>query len=228
MALTVLTSLGTVMIPKNSFYFKNGDYDKVKENIIGALNFVLILGFPIMFGLMAVAGNFSPWFFGPGYEEVPLIIMIFSPLILAIGLNNVFGIQYLLPAGKDNIYTFSVIFGAVVNLVLNLILIPFYGALGAAIASVVAETAILIFQMIYLRKVFNYKSIILPFIKYLLVGGILFVEVFLLSKYVFESSIINTFILVVIGASTYFVNLLLLRDKFVLKIVNRVLRIIKR
>ena len=228
MALTVLTSLGTVMIPKNSFYFKNGDYDKVKENIIGALNFVLILGFPIMFGLMAVAGNFSPWFFGPGYDEVPLIIMIFSPLILAIGLNNVFGIQYLLPAGKDNIYTFSVIFGAVVNLVLNLILIPFYGALGAAIASVVAETAILIFQMIYLRRVFNYKSIILPFIKYLLVGGILFVEIFLLSKYVFESSIINTFILVAIGASTYFVILLLLRDKFVLKIVNRLLRIIKR
>ena len=186
MALTVLTSLGTVMIPKNSFYFKNGQYDKVRENIIGALKFVFIIGLPIMFGLMAIAHNFSPWFFGPGYEEVPLIIMIFSPLIMAIGMNNVFGIQYLLPAGKDNIYAFSVLFGAIINLTLNLIMIPFYGALGAAIASVIAETLILVFQMVYLRKVFNYKQLILPFVKYLLVAGIMFTSIYLLDIYVFS------------------------------------------
>lgn len=227
MSLTVLTSLGTVMIPKNSFYFKIGDYNRVKANIFNALNFVLFLGFPIMFGLMAVANNFSPWFFGPGYEEVPLIIMIFSPLILAIGLNNVFGIQYLLPAGKDKIYTFSVIFGAIVNLTLNLILIPFYGAIGAAIASVIAETAILIFQMIYLRKIFKYKSLIIPFVKYFLVGGLLFVELFMLSEYVFESSILNTVILVAIGTVTYFAILLVLKDKFIIKIVNLIISSIK-
>ena len=222
MALTVLTSLGTVMIPKNSFFFKTGELERVKTNIIGAIKFVFILGFPIMFGLMATAMNFSPWFFGPGYDSVPMIIMIFSPLILAIGLNNVFGIQYLLPAGKDNIYALSVLIGAVVNLALNLAMIPFLGAVGAAIASVIAETLILVFQMIYLRKVFNYKQLILPFVKYLLLGGIMFTVVFLLNYYVFKPSIINSLILVAIGVSIYFVLLLIVRDPIVFGFLKRI------
>ena len=71
------------MIPRNAFYFKNGDLERVKKNIIIAINFVFILGFPIMFGLMATASNFSPWFFGPGYDDVPQLIMIFSTVIYA-------------------------------------------------------------------------------------------------------------------------------------------------
>lgn len=228
MALTVLTSLGTVMVPKNSYYFKAKNYERVKENIFNAINFVLFLGVPIMFGLMATAQNFSPWFFGDGYDDVPLLIMIFSPLILAIGLNNVFGNQYLLPAGKDNIYTFSVLFGAIINLILNLILIRFYGAVGAAIASVIAETMILLFQMVYLRRVFNYKGMLIPFIKYVLVGSIMFVSVFLLGKYVFDSSIINSFILVGIGAFIYFIILLLIKDKMIFRMFNGVFVILKR
>lgn len=226
--LTVLTSLGAVMIPKNSFYFKIHDYEMVKNNINKAINFVLFFGFPIMFGIMAIANNFSPWFFGDGYDEVPLIIMVFSPLIMAIGLNNVLGIQYLLPAGKDNIYTISVIIGSIVNLILNLILIKAYGALGAAIASVIAETCILIFQIIYLRKEFNFKKYILPFIKYLIIGGIMFTVVYLLSLKVFAPSILNTIILVAIGAGIYGIILLIIRDKNLFFFINKVMGIIKR
>lgn len=232
MALTVLTSLGAVMIPKNSFYFKSGNIEKVKENIIKACHFVFIIGMPIMFGLMSTASNFSPWFFGPDYDDVPLLIMIFSPLIMSLGLNNVFGIQYLLPAGKDRVYAYSVLFGAIINLVLNLILIRFYGALGAAVASVIAETVILIFQMIYLRKQFNYRALVLPFIKYFVVGGLMFACVYTLNIYVFESSIINSLILVLIGVFVYFGLLLVLRDKFVLGFSKRIMfytkKILKR
>lgn len=226
--LTVLTSLGAVMIPKNSFYFKIGDLDRVKSNINKAINFVLFMGMPIMFGIMAVASNFSPWFFGDGYDEVPLIIMVFAPLIMAIGLNNVFGIQYLLPAGKDNIYTISVIIGSIINLTLNLILIPFYGALGAAIASVIAETCILIYQMIYLRHEFSFKDYILPFIKYLIVGGIMFAVVYIISIKFLSPSILNTLILVAIGGVTYIGILIILRDKNIKFFIDKALGIIKR
>lgn len=228
MALTVLTSLGTVMIPKNSFFFQKGQLDKVKENILGALKFVFLVGFPMMFGLMATAHNFSPWFFGPGYDDVPIIIMIFSPLIMAIGLNNVFGIQYLIPAGKDNIYTFSVLFGAIINLTLNLIMIPFYGALGAAIASVIAEITILLFQMIYLRKVFDYKKLVVQFIKYLIIASIMFVSVYLLDYFYFESSILNSLILVIVGAFIYFILLLIIRDKITINFIRKIKTKIKK
>ena len=220
MTLTVLTSLGVVMVPRNSFYFQTKNYDQARENIYKAIDFVIFLGIPLMFGIMGVAFNFSPWFFGEGYEEDPYVILALAPLILAIGFNNIFGIQYLIPIGKDFIYTISVIIGAVSNLVLNLVLIPFFGARGAAIASVIAESAILLFQMIYSRHFFSYKRFIFPFIRNLLIGGAMFVGVFLLSKYVFAPSIPNTLLLIVIGASFYMLMLLIVRDKFLFYILS--------
>ena len=107
-------------------------------------------------------------------------------------------------------------------------MIPFYGALGAAIASVIAEIGILIFQMIYLRKEFNYKPLILPFIKYLLLSGIMFTTVYLLDYYFFDSTILNSAILVAIGVAVYFVLLLIVKDKFLFNILNKFKSIFKR
>ena len=227
MALTVLTSLGTVMIPKNSFHFKRGDYERVKQNVMVAVSFVFIVGIPMVFGLMGIASNFTPWYFGPGYEAVPKLIMVFSPLILVIGLNNVFGIQYMLPAGKDSAYSSSVIFGACINLTLNLFLIPCYEAVGAAIASVIAETSILLFQMFYLRNDFDFRLLLIPFIKYSILGCLMFGIVYFLSKNLFPPSIINSFILVIIGVLFYFISLLVVKDKIVIGTIkeasNRIL-----
>ncbi len=105
MSLTIITSLGTVMIPRNSQAIANGNKKEFDDNINKALSFVFLLGIPIMFGIAGIAFNFAPWFFGEGYEKVPYLIMMFSPLILIIGLSNVFGIQYLLPQKKDKKYT---------------------------------------------------------------------------------------------------------------------------
>ena len=89
MAMTIITSLGTVMIPRNSHAIATGNVEEFQRNVSGALKFVFFLGIPIMFGLAAIAFNFSPWFFGPGYEKVPSLMMVFSLLVLIIGLSNV-------------------------------------------------------------------------------------------------------------------------------------------
>ena len=111
-------------------------------------------------------------------------------------------------------------------------MIPFYGALGAAISSIIAEISVTIFQIVYLRKVFDYKKIIIPFIRYLIVGGLMFSCVYLLSIFVFESSILNSFILVIIGIFIYFTILLVIRDKILIDYINKfkslIMRFLKR
>ena len=147
LVLTVVTSLGTVMIPRIGYHYSKGDTEMVKTYMYRAYRFVWLCGIPLTLGLIAVSSNFVPWFFGSGYEKVVSLLGVLSMLILAIGINNVTGMQYLIPTERQTLFTITVIIGAVANFVLNFVLIRFLQSLGAAIASVVAETTIAVIQI---------------------------------------------------------------------------------
>ncbi len=212
---TTITALGTVMIPRNAYYFANGQEDKAKDNVWKALKFAYLLALPMMAGVLCVARIFAPWFFGDGYEPVPILMMLFSPLILAIGLNNVFGIQYLIPSGQDTKYTISVTCGAALNLLLNLILIYYFKSVGATIASVSAEFFILLIQIIMLRKVFNPLKVIGCCWKYLVSAAIMFVPCFFMGQ-LLQPSIVNTLLIVVVGVFVYGMCLIIFKEMFVM------------
>ena len=108
--LTIVTSLGTVMIPRMANTFASGDQKKVKEYMKNSFHFVFFLSFPMMFGISTVSNAFVPIFFGDGYEKVALLIKIISPILLLMGIANVIGTQYLLPTKRQKEYTLSLPF----------------------------------------------------------------------------------------------------------------------
>ena len=67
-----------------------------------------------------------------------------APLIIIVGTSNCLGSQYYTPSGQRKRSAKVIVLGAVVNLVLNLLLIPWIGAYGATAASVIAECVITI------------------------------------------------------------------------------------
>ena len=146
MVLVVVTSLGTVMIPRIGYHYGRGETETVNRFMYRGYRFVWFLGIPLCFGLIGIASNFVPWFFGEGYEKVVPLLSVLSFLILAIGINNVTGMQYLIPTKRQNLFTMTVLIGAGVNFALNLVLIHFFQSIGAAIASVAAETTIALVQ----------------------------------------------------------------------------------
>lgn len=145
--------------------------------------------------------------------------MIGAPLIMAIGLNNVTGIQYLIPARKQNLYTKSVAVAAVLNFVLNLMFIPHLKAIGALLASVIAELSIVIVQLIDVKKDFDIKIVLRNSLKYIISGIIMFIPIYILGLY-FEASIITTLIQIILGAFVYGIMLIILKDSFVLNITK--------
>ena len=218
--MTVVTSLGAVMIPRNSNAFERKDMQAIRQNIYRSVRFVLLLGIPMMIGLIAVSDNMVPWFLGDGYYKSANIMKILSVLILAIGLSNVFGLQYLIPAGEDKKFTISVTCGAFTNFLLNLVLIRLFKSYGAAIATIVAETVVTVIMFCFIRKNVSLCEILKNSTKYLISGIIMFVPCFVLGR-ILEPSIINTFIIVFIGVVVYLICLILLKDKFFLEIANR-------
>ena len=92
--LTVVTSLGTVMVPRMANMFANGEKENISKYMKKSFNFTYMLSFPIMFGLIAISKDFVPWFFGPGYTKVIILMNIIVPIILLMGIANIIGIAF--------------------------------------------------------------------------------------------------------------------------------------
>lgn len=222
LTLAIITALGTVVAPRIANTYISGQKEEINQYLKRSFNFVWFLACPMIAGLIAVSSNFVPLFYGEGYDKVASILCVISPLILAIGLNNVTGVQYLIQVKKQKIYTITVIIGAVVNVILNFILINVLKSVGAAIASVVAETAILIAQLIFVRKDIDIRNVYKGSWKYILSSLIMFITTILL-KDITTSTFYNLVIQIGVGIITYFVILAILKDMFLKEFIQRCL-----
>ena len=176
-----------------------------------------------MLGIICIARNFSPWFYGAGYEKVPYLMMILSPLVMIIGLNNVVGLQYLIPLKEDTKYTICVTIGAVTNLAINLCLIPFLYSYGAAIATIIAETIVTTVAFVFARKNIRFLTIIKESWKYIVASLIMFGTVFAIQWFL-QPSILFTFLLVGAGGVVYFGTLLIMRDELLFSTISKITR----
>ena len=222
MLLTIVTSLGPVMLPRIAYTFAEGNNEKVKEYMKNSFNLMFLLAFPLIFGLISTSDTFVPLFFGNGYEKVSIIIKVMCPIILLIGLSAVTGTQYLLPTKRQKEYTLSVIYGAIVNFILNSLLIPKLGAIGASIGTVVAETTVTGTQIYFTRNDFDYKKIIKSTKNYIIASLTMFVCLLIVRHFI-VSNVASVFTQFVVGVFVYFIMLVILKDKFFLQVYNKVL-----
>ena len=221
--LTLVTSLGAVMIPRMGYHYNRGENEEVKNLMYQSYRFVWFLGIPLCFGLMGIAANIVPWFYGDGFSKLITLLPILSLLIPIIGLSNVTGMQYLVTTKREKILTMSVCIGATVNFCLNLCFIPRWSSLGAAFASVIAEAAITGVQFVFVRKEISVAKVFLGSWKYLLAGCIMLLLLIVENKYL-SPSILHTGLMIISGAGVYFATLILMRDEFTMEYIKKIVR----
>ena len=221
--LTVITSLSTAMMPRMANLFQLNKQKEIRNSIYASLKFVLLLSLPFVFGIIGVSAGFVEWFFGEGFEKVCPNLIIISPIIVFIGLTQVIGNQFLLPVGRQREYSISVIFGSVINFILNMLLIPVFMSLGAAIATVAAEFGVFVVQIYYTRKDFEIGYILKNLAKYLIYSVIMGIIVLLVS-FNLPHTIMATIIEMIIGILVYVMILIITKDDF----LNNVLDYIRK
>lgn len=212
--LTIITSLGMVMMPRIASLTSKNQHDLVKDTLKKSFTVISFLAVPIAFGIMSVSDRFIPLFFGYEYISVIPLLKISSVLIIIIGLGNVFGTQYMIAIGKNKEYTISVCAGAFVNFVLNLILIPKYSALGAVIATVSAEAIIALIQLWYSREIVDISWVKETY-KYW-ISGIVMLIVVLFVGATEARNILVLFTQMASGVIIYFGILFILREKMII------------
>lgn len=216
--LTLVTSLGLVMLPRIAKTFAEDDKNQINEYMSKTFKFVFLLATPLCLGMIAISPNFVPWFFGEGYEKVVPNMIINAPIIIFISISNVTGTQFLLPTKRQREYTASVILGSIVNIILNIYLIPKYLSIGAAFATLIAECSVTIIQIFFVKNDFKLKPICKYAIKYMFISTIMAVAVYGIGM-LLESNIVSTMIQGIIGIITYGCLLLLFKDQLIVQTI---------
>lgn len=155
---SLVTSLGSVLLPRLSYYVENKKMEDFRRISGKALHLVLIMSTPLVLYFILFASPTILLLAGNQYEASILPMQIIMPTLILIGVTNILGIQILVPLGLEKTMLFSETGGAIVDVILNALLIPRFGASGAAIGTLAAETAVLVIQYIKLKEISSLPS----------------------------------------------------------------------
>ena len=227
-AVQFVLSISVVMRPKMAGLYQKGEKRKIEISLKQTINFVFLITLPMCVGLCIIAPCLVNCFLGEKFKQCILLLRIFSLLIIIIGLSGCISNLYLSTGGHQKQHTTGTYIGATTNIILNLILIPRVGAVGAAIASVLSECVILFVFYRYSKQYFNIKMFAQPGIKYSLITAVMAGVIFICGKTLVENSLICTLTEIAVGAITYILILLIIRDEFVIKMALQLKGKIKR
>lgn len=221
-ALGVIASFGTVMLPRMASEFTLGNKEEMEKYVSFALQLILIITLPMTFGMMAIAPNFVTWFLGEEFEPVTNLLIIMSPVIFFVGLANVFGIQILIGTNKQNKYSIAVTIGAVLSLIINFVLIKPFASIATSIALLVAEGVGALLQIYFAKSYFNSKKFFQMFIRYFILSALLYISVILVSKYLPLPPLFITFIQLTVGMIIYIVGLVIIKEPIILRLFEMI------
>lgn len=177
--MVLVVSLGTVMLPKVANMVVKKD-DSYKETITISMVFSMIIAASMSFGIMGIVNEFVPLFYGPGYETCIYLYLILLPATIFMTFSNVIRTQYMLPNHMDRKVVESGYIGLIFNVCVNAVLIPKYGAIGAAIATLLAEIISCIYQVFSVKKELQIKVYVRKVIPIVALATVMFGILFVL------------------------------------------------
>lgn len=141
----VVSSLAWVIMPRMSTYFIKGDYEKINKMLRKVLEVLILIGFPLIAGVLSISKEIVLIIGGEKYIEArtPLIILMFSFFFSLLG-GSFLGNMVLLPSKREKTYMWICCVSTTVNVILNYFLIPFWGANAAAATTALSSLIIMI------------------------------------------------------------------------------------
>lgn len=218
--LTLVISLGTVLLPRSSNLIKNNQMEEFYKLSEKSYRFILMTAIPIVAGCIIMSPSLIRMFCGPSYMPSIQTLCLIAPIILIIGMSQAIGMQILYPLGKIELVTYSTCAGAIVNLLLNFFLIPLYSQDGAAISSVAAECSVTLTLVILAKRFIPFKLFSSYFFVYIVAALIMMAICSFVTKLCGESDIKQLLVVPLIGAGMYSLLLLIIKDSMFLEFIS--------
>lgn len=218
---TMISTINNVMLPRMSHLFANQQLHLIKSSLSEIVYGQLFISIPAAFGLSAVIPKLVPWFFGLDFLELNQLIPAYALVIIVVPLGMSISNLYLLPTGNTKIYTISVFLGAGISILLNLLLIPFLGAMGAILTTAFVESFVTAFRLIYLKRKTHFTLNLQLIGKYLLSAVVMALVIRVFTNHL-EANMLTNLIQLAIGLATYAIMCALLKVTLIKRILQEV------
>lgn len=219
---TMIASIGTVLLPRASYYYEQKQIDEFERVSRKALNLVWVMAIPIMLFFIIFAKECILILSGEAYLNAVLPMQAVLPTVLLLGMTSIVGIQVLVPMGLEKYVIGSYVAGTVADAFFSVVLIPSMGATGAAIATSLAELFVLVVQFFVVSKKFKlfsgiqyYKCLIGVLIAYVPIYGINIIAMGNFLKMLLAS---------VVFFVIYAICLLIMKEPIVLEIFDTIVK----
>lgn len=226
-----ITTIGTVMLPRTAHLLSSNQIEESKHFIELSMEYTVIIGSAIAFGMAAVADSFSIIFWGQEFAPCGVLICGLSPAVLLSVIGSVIRSQFLIPNARDKEYTFSLIAGACVNFCINLFMIPQYGALGAVVGTLCSEIVLLGVQLFCVRKELPLCQYMKNGYSFICIGMFMYVCLFFIKAQL-KNTVFDLLLLVIIGGIIYclltWIYLSYTKNEIAKEIRNQILKTIRR
>ena len=203
------------MLPRLSYYVEERRTIEFNQLIGKTVNFIAFLAFPLTFFFVIESSDSVMLLAGENYNPSIIGMQILMPILLISGFSNILGNQILLPQGRDRCFMKAVITGAIIDAILNLFLLPKYGFIGAAVATLIAEIGQMSVQLFYswkdIHKCINKNELI----KIILSTLAATIVLLFMKNFIVFTPVCNLFILSIIFGVTYILIQVILKGETV-------------
>jgi O-antigen/teichoic acid export membrane protein len=214
--ISIVLALTTVLLPRASLHVKNKNHTDFIRLFDLGFRFILLIALPCMAGIQLLSEPLMVMFAGDKFQQAHLVIKSLSFLIILAGLNNLLGMQVLYPLQKEKQFLLAILAGATSSVILNLVLIPMYGAAGAALSAVSAE--LIIFTILIYHSKMYFKELSLgKTLVYFSATSIMAVVIMLLKNLLFPLTTVQLVLLVMTSGAVYISVLILMRESDFIK-----------
>lgn len=183
--LTIATTYGLGLFPVLSRAFAT-DHDEFRRLVRNSLRLTATLAMPI-----GIAGTFLAkpgieLLFGSEYSEAAPVLQILSWTAVLVTLRGTFR-QSLCAIGHQRVDLWNAVVASVINVSLNFVLIPKYGMIGAAIATVISEIVWVSFAMFTFTRLMGIPKLMLQMVNPLMAGAVMVVTFLVTSGLVWPA-----------------------------------------
>ncbi|VVB74130.1 Polysaccharide biosynthesis protein [uncultured archaeon] len=210
-SLSIATSVGGLLGVVNKVFFPFLASSESKGiDSIGQLNTALKYGaffaFPAMVGLAIASEGIVDVFYTSQYSDAVLPMIILSYVCFDMIFTSLV-ISYLGARKETGILASSSVAATAINFILNIVMIPMFGLVGAAFASIASRIwnaiVLILWSKSGLKEKIEFRNLIIPFLGSLVMGAVLF----LASPYINPSaSIIALGFFMGLGMAVYAVT----------------------
>lgn len=197
-----ITAFDNIMMPKCTNLISKNNKQSCRKYIsytMEFLFFIILMMASVIFGL---SKNVVLIVFGIEFSRSIILLQILLSSLIFMIWSDVIRSLWVIPNKKDKIFLITITSGAIIDFILNLILIPKYGAVGACIATVIAEFSVPLVQFIYFKKDINYLKLIIDQSVFIISSIITIISMLAIQQY-FSLTILNLILLLIIGCIIY-------------------------